>query len=58
MGSRKGVGYIYIYIFLVFLLAPKLGCQQAVIRTSAVVVWLLFALFLTNLRRIQSGILE
>ena len=36
----------------------KLGCQRAAIQMSAVVLWLLFMLFLTILRRIQSGIFE
>ena len=41
-------------------LAPiaKLGCRRAAIRTSAVVLRLLFVLFLTILRRIQSDIFE
>ena len=37
---------------------PKLVCQRAAIRTSAVVFWLLLVLFLTILRRIQCGIFE
>ena len=37
---------------------PELGCQRAAIRASAVVLWLLFVLLRTILRRIQSGIFE
>ena len=39
-------------------LVPKLGCKRAATRTSAVVLWLLFVLFLTILRRIHSDIFE
>ena len=35
-------------------LAPKLGCQQAAIQTSAVVLWLLFGHFLTNFNKTNS----
>ena len=48
----------FVATFLSTNFGAKLGCKRAVFLTSAGVLWLLFVLFLTILRRIQSTIFE
>ena len=56
--GQKTIRRILWQLFCQQPLALKLDCQRAAILTSAGVLWLLFVLFLTILRRIQSTIFE